>query len=117
MEPLAQHEQKRQVQVQEQDLEDRIRNLFVVSADSNFEEKKLEAMTNELAHAFLTAVHTNSEIGLAELAERFRNTEIPVYPNDVHEYLNSLARDIVAHSVRTSSPRFIGHMTSALPYF
>jgi putative pyridoxal-dependent aspartate 1-decarboxylase len=28
-----------------------------------------------------------------------------------------LIENVIAHSVRTSSPRFIGHMTSALPYF
>ena len=99
------------------EIEERIRSFFAISTDSASEENKLEAMAAVLAIDFLKSKSANSDIGLGELAERFKNTEIPARPIDASDYVGSLAQDIVAHAVRTSSPRFIGHMTLALPSF
>jgi glutamate decarboxylase len=35
----------------------------------------------------------------------------------VETYLDYLTQKIVSHSIHTSSPKYVGHMTSALPYF
>ncbi|MHC5725449.1 MAG: aminotransferase class V-fold PLP-dependent enzyme, partial [Nostoc sp.] len=44
-------------------------------------------------------------------------SKIPIEPADVESYLKDLGNNVVAHSIHTSSPQFIGHMTSALPCF
>ena len=38
-------------------------------------------------------------------------------PEFVSSHTETLLKKLVAQSVHTASPRFIGHMTSALPYF
>lgn len=117
MEPLAQQEIGFRNKLYHKSLEDRIKELFAVTEESKSEENKLDAITDALSRQFLSASNTNTEIGLAELAEKFKETEIPLDSTQAGDYVNLLARDIVAHAIQTSSPRFIGHMTSALPYF
>ncbi|CAN5340078.1 putative pyridoxal-dependent aspartate 1-decarboxylase [soil metagenome] len=50
-------------------------------------------------------------------SEAFASASIPELGVDVVTYLAFLARDVLPHSVKTDHPRFIGHMTSALPAF
>ncbi len=52
-----------------------------------------------------------------ELEKDFVNATIPETPIFVSEQTDFLMEKVVAQSVHTSSPSFIGHMTSALPYF
>ena len=51
------------------------------------------------------------EGALADFAE----TRIPEEPERPEAYFDFLLREIVPKAVKTSSPQFIGHMTSALP--
>lgn len=51
------------------------------------------------------------------LPARFQESEVPAGGVQMEEYLAFLRRELVAHASRTASPRYIGHMTSALPHF
>ena len=54
---------------------------------------------------------------LQEIERDFDRSQIPEEPQFVSDHTEFLLDKLVAHSVHTASPRFIGHMTSALPYF
>lgn len=57
------------------------------------------------------------EKDLGEVEAVFSDSAIPEEPVFVSEQTQFLLDQLVAHSVHTASPSFIGHMTSALPYF
>lgn len=80
-------------------------------------ERECEARIAAMSEDFLKGASVSSDIELKSLLEEFRESRIPAAPSHVAQYLDYLADRVVAHSTRTSSPRFIGHMTSALPYF
>lgn len=54
---------------------------------------------------------------LEEIEQHFSDHQVPESPEFVSEHAEKLLDKLVAHSVNTYSPTFIGHMTSALPYF
>ncbi|HKK56364.1 pyridoxal-dependent aspartate 1-decarboxylase PanP [Marinobacter sp.] len=57
------------------------------------------------------------ERDLAEVEKDFSEYDIPEKPVFVSEQAQFLLEKLVANSVHTASPSFLGHMTSALPYF
>lgn len=57
------------------------------------------------------------ETDLAVIERDFHDTRIPEAPVFVSEQTQFLLDKVVAQSVHTASPSFVGHMTSALPYF
>ncbi len=57
------------------------------------------------------------ERDLSEVEKDFSDYAIPEKPVFVSEQAQFLLDKLVANSVHTASPSFIGHMTSALPYF
>jgi glutamate decarboxylase len=57
------------------------------------------------------------ERDLSEVEKNFADSAIPEKPIFVSEQAQFLLDKLVANSVHTASPSFIGHMTSALPYF
>lgn len=57
------------------------------------------------------------EHDLQEMEKDFSDSRIPDKPIFVSEQTRFLLDKLVAQSVHTSSPSFVGHMTSALPYF
>jgi len=58
-----------------------------------------------------------TEQPLTEIEKDFACSAIPEQPSFVSDHMHHLLDKLVAQSVLTSSPSFIGHMTSALPYF
>lgn len=54
---------------------------------------------------------------LEEIEKDFADPRIPEEPTFVSEYTEFVKQKLVAQSVHTAAPTFIGHMTSALPYF
>ncbi|WP_303720968.1 pyridoxal-dependent aspartate 1-decarboxylase PanP [Malonomonas rubra] len=54
---------------------------------------------------------------MEEIEKDFADPRIPEEPKFVSEYTEFVKEKLVAQSVHTSAPSFIGHMTSALPYF
>ncbi len=57
------------------------------------------------------------ERDLDEIEMDFSQSRIPENPTFVSDYTEFLKEKLVSQSVHTASPGFIGHMTSALPYF
>ena len=57
------------------------------------------------------------ERDLSDVEKDFSDYTIPEKPVFVSEQAQFLLDKLVANSVHTASPAFIGHMTSALPYF
>lgn len=57
------------------------------------------------------------EHDLQAMEKDFADSKIPDKPTFVSEHAQFLLDKLVARSVHTSSPSFVGHMTSALPYF
>jgi putative pyridoxal-dependent aspartate 1-decarboxylase len=70
-------------------------------------------------HEFLTRhVGVTQEISLKELSERFISTTISRHPEKkLADVITDLIEDIAPHAVNVASPYFVGHMTSALPFF
>jgi len=54
---------------------------------------------------------------LEEIEASFSCSSIPEEPTYVSEYTEFVKENLVAQSVHTAAPGFVGHMTSALPYF
>jgi glutamate decarboxylase len=54
---------------------------------------------------------------LTEIEKSFAEYSVPESPEFVSKHAEDLLEKLVANSVNTYSPSFIGHMTSALPYF
>ncbi len=75
-----------------------------------------QEMSQNLA-GFLGAHIAAKEMALSEIEKDFACSQIPEQPAFVSEHMHHLLDKLVAQSVHTSSPSFIGHMTSALPYF
>lgn len=76
-------------------------------------EQKLSQNLNEFLREHIVA----EEKPLSEIEKDFSNAAIPESPTFVSEHTQHLLDTLVSHSVHTSAPSFIGHMTSALPYF
>ncbi|MDD2900046.1 MAG: putative pyridoxal-dependent aspartate 1-decarboxylase [Desulfuromonadaceae bacterium] len=57
------------------------------------------------------------ERSLDEIEVHFASATIPEEPTYVSEYTEFVKAHLVAQSVHTAAPGFVGHMTSALPYF
>ena len=76
-------------------------------------EKKLSVNLDD----FLLESKVTGEISLNKLSSIFSKSELPEDPCFVSEQINFLLQNVVPHSVHTASPKFIGHMTSSIPYF
>ncbi|MDA8404873.1 MAG: putative pyridoxal-dependent aspartate 1-decarboxylase [Desulfobacteraceae bacterium] len=57
-------------------------------------------------------------VSLKDLSERFTNTIINENPEKkLADVITCLIKEIAPHAVNVSSPYFVGHMTSAIPFF
>ena len=70
-------------------------------------------------HDFLkTHVGFTEAVSLKDLADRFTNSLISQNPEKkLADVITDLIEDIAPHAVNVASPYFIGHMTSAIPFF
>ncbi len=72
----------------------------------------------DLIHSFFTekgGIH--SSIALPDLAKLFTDIDLPKEPHLLKDVLMEIKNKIIAHSVKVGNPYYIGHMTSAIPYF
>lgn len=96
---------------------DHLRKLFIMP-DSPDKFLQFGNELLDLIHNFFKekgGIH--SAISLPELAKLFSNIDIPQKPHLWTDILQELKNNIIAHSVKVGSPYYIGHMTSAIPYF
>ncbi len=75
-----------------------------------------QAISKDVA-GFLQTHIVALERSLEEIEADFSLSSIPEQPTFVSEYTEFVKEKLVAQSVHTAAPGFIGHMTSALPYF
>jgi glutamate decarboxylase len=75
-----------------------------------------QAISRDVA-GFLKTHIVALERSLEEIEADFSSSIIPEEPTYVSEYTEFVKEKLVAQSVHTAAPGFIGHMTSALPYF
>ncbi len=70
-------------------------------------------------HDFLkTHVGFTKEVSLKDLSERFTDTLISKNPEKkLADVITDLIEEIAPHAVNVASPYFVGHMTSAIPFF
>ena len=59
----------------------------------------------------------HSAISLEELGKIFNNIDIPKNQMLIRDVLQEIKGNIINHSVKVANPYYIGHMTSAIPYF
>lgn len=80
----------------------------------------LGRIEQEISHnliGFLNNHIVASKNALTDIEQDFVSPCIPEQPEFVSDHMHHLLDKLVAQSVHTASPSFIGHMTSALPSF
>jgi glutamate decarboxylase len=77
----------------------------------------LEQEMSQNLVGFLNNHIVASENALTDIEQDFIDAQIPEQPAFVSDHMHHLLDKLVSQSVHTSSPSFIGHMTSALPSF
>ena len=80
----------------------------------------LGLIEKEMSHnlvGFLNNHIVASKNALTDIEQDFACSRIPDQPEIVSDHIHHLLDKLVAQSVHTASPSFIGHMTSALPSF
>lgn len=59
----------------------------------------------------------HSSISMDGLARIFSNTNMPPEPKLIRDVLQEIKNNVIKHSVKVANPYYIGHMTSAIPYY
>lgn len=78
---------------------------------------KIEQHLSDNISDFLSQHVVTKKTSLEEIEQDFFDARVPDSPEFVSTHAEHLLDKLVAHSVNTYAPTFIGHMTSALPYF
>jgi glutamate decarboxylase len=91
--------------------------IFTVPESENSTLGKIEKQISENLVDFFKEHIVSRVIAPNELERNFLDSQIPEEPTFVSEQADFLLKNVVAESVHVASPKFIGHMTSALPYF
>lgn len=78
---------------------------------------KIERHLSDNVSDFLSQHVVAKKTSLEDIEQDFMTFEVPATPEFVSNHSQDLLEKLVSHSVNTYSPTFIGHMTSALPYF
>jgi glutamate decarboxylase len=94
-----------------------MRKIFTVPESEHSTLHRLDREISENLLGFLGSRIVAGDIAPANLEQDFMETRVPDDPMFVSEQVEFLLNKVVAQSVHTSAPSFIGHMTSALPYF
>ena len=97
--------------------EESLYRIFTIPEAPDSTLSKIEKHLSENLMGFLGDHIVAREKPLQEIERDFDRSQIPEEPQFVSDHTEFLLDKLVAHSVHTASPRFIGHMTSALPYF
>ncbi len=94
-----------------------LKKLFIIpETDDKFIE--FGEMILEMIHSYFRergGIH--SSITLRELEQMFSAVHIPREPSLLKDLFSEIQDKIISHSVKVSSPYYIGHMTSAIPYY
>ncbi|WP_100658630.1 pyridoxal-dependent aspartate 1-decarboxylase PanP [Alteromonas flava] len=91
--------------------------VFTKPEQMNSKLAEIEQHISDNLADFLSQHVVAKKTSLEEIEQDFADARLPEIPEFVSTHAESLLDKLVAHSVNTYSPTFIGHMTSALPYF
>ncbi|ELI5379156.1 TPA: pyridoxal-dependent aspartate 1-decarboxylase PanP [Vibrio parahaemolyticus] len=91
--------------------------IFTVPEGPDSTLTKIDESLSRNLNQFLREHIVAEEKPLREIEKDFSSAQIPEQPEFVSDHTEHLLDTLVSHSVHTSAPSFIGHMTSALPYF
>lgn len=94
-----------------------LERIFTVPEDENTTLGRIERDISRNLLGFLKEHIVAPKTQPADLERAFLDTSINEDPVYVSEQAEFLMEKVVKQSVHVSSPSFIGHMTSALPYF
>lgn len=75
-----------------------------------------QEISNNLANFLRTRI-VSQEKTLSDIEQDFSDSTIPEQPQFVSTYTEFLLEKLVAQSVHTAAPGFVGHMAAPLPYF
>lgn len=78
---------------------------------------EIEQHLSDNLAGFLSQHVVTTVKSLEQIEKNFAEYAVPEKPEFVSQHAANLLDKLVANSVNTYSPSFIGHMTSALPYF
>ena len=100
---------------------DHLMRVFLRPEDDASRQTLIKYMDHMLfgLHEFLKKhVGITEAKSLKELSEQFENTVISEDPEKkLADVITCLIREIAPHAVNVASPYFVGHMTSAIPFF
>jgi glutamate decarboxylase len=94
-----------------------MRKVFTLPESDDSTLGRIDREISQNLLGFLSSHIAAGELPPEVLEQDFRETRIPDQPMFVADQTRFLLEKVVAQSVHTASPAFIGHMTSALPYF
>ncbi|WP_260843147.1 pyridoxal-dependent aspartate 1-decarboxylase PanP [Sedimenticola selenatireducens] len=91
--------------------------IFTVQESPDTTLGKIDQEISQNLVGFLGNRIVATEKDLALIEQDFSSPQIPEQPTFVSDYTEFLMDTLVAQSVHTASPGFVGHMTTALPSF
>ncbi|MBL7661446.1 putative pyridoxal-dependent aspartate 1-decarboxylase [bacterium] len=94
-----------------------LHRIFTVPESGNSTLAKIEREISENVGQFLQTYLVATNTPIEEIERQFLDSVIPEAPRFVSDHADYLLEQVVPHSVHTAAPSFIGHMTSAVPYF
>jgi len=94
-----------------------LHRIFTIPEAPNSTLGEIEKEISENLAGFLGNHIVATNQALSDIEKDFACSLIPEEPSFVSDHMHHLLDKVVSQSVHTSSPSFIGHMTSALPYF
>jgi len=94
-----------------------LHRIFTIPEAPNSTLGQIEQQISQNLMGFLGEHIVATEKPLTDIEQNFSQAKIPELPSFVSDHMHHLLDKLVSQSVHTSSPSFIGHMTSALPYF
>ncbi|MEJ6476668.1 pyridoxal-dependent aspartate 1-decarboxylase PanP [Pseudoalteromonas piscicida] len=97
--------------------EESLMRIFTVPEAPDSTLSRIEQEISSNLAGFLNENIAAIEKPLHEVEKDFQSAQIPEVPMFVSDYAQDIMEQLVAHSVHTAAPSFIGHMTSALPHF
>lgn len=97
--------------------EESLHRIFTIPEAPDSTLGRIEQEISQNLAGFLGEHIAAQEQALTEIEKDFACSSIPEQPTFVSDHMHHLLDKVVSQSVHTSSPSFIGHMTSALPYF
>ncbi len=92
-----------------------MRTTFIYSEDTNSMLKEANQIVNDVLEERQRNHSNSNDCEVAKLTKKYSNYRFPEEKEDTIDYLKELKESIIPDMVNTASPKFIGHMTSALP--